>query len=429
MSIRLGHPAGPAQSSLKRQGRQSLDSLRYGAEGRLAAARNASELVYDGDAPLITIAPTGAGKGVSVIVPTLLSYEGPVVVIDPKGENYAITSRYRRELGHEVICVDPFRITGASQSHSINPFDVFSLEGAETESESMMLAEMLSRGSTSSQDPFWDISARSTLAGIIALVSLSDDVNAKSVGTIRSYIHDYDMDIKISTWLDESKCHPFVSEELGAYMNLPSDKTRPSVLAVAQSYLKVFAGANVQKSVNPRGIALADLVIGSPQSIYLVLPPDKLRSHGSLLRLWVGVLLRAITSRRVRPKLATLFLLDECAQLGNMPILESVVTLGRGFGIQAWTFWQDLAQLKMLYSDAWRTMINNCGVVQVFGARNNISKIECCEIAGIESSEFGAVSRDEQVLIVDGVSYRSRRLNYRSDADYKGKHDRNPFFA
>lgn len=57
-------------------------------------------ILYTGSGHLMTIAPTGAGKGVNCIIPTLLRYPGPVTVIDPKGENYAVTAEYRRQLGH-----------------------------------------------------------------------------------------------------------------------------------------------------------------------------------------------------------------------------------------------------------------------------------------------------------------------------------------
>src|SRR6056297_38554 len=73
---------------------------------------------------LMTIAPTGAGRGSSVIIPTLLSYPGPVIVIDPKGENYQVTARRRIEMGQQVYKLDPFDVTGGG-SHCLNLLDTF----------------------------------------------------------------------------------------------------------------------------------------------------------------------------------------------------------------------------------------------------------------------------------------------------------------
>lgn len=73
---------------------------------------------------LITIAPTGAGKGVSCIIPALLTWQGPAVVIDPRGENYAVTGAYREAMGQKVHVLDPFDVTNASMKGRLNPLDL-----------------------------------------------------------------------------------------------------------------------------------------------------------------------------------------------------------------------------------------------------------------------------------------------------------------
>src|SRR5436190_1431125 len=60
-------------------------------------------LTYSGDGHLMTVAPTGAGKGVGLIIPALLTYPGSVIVTDIKGENYQVTARYRRQMGQQVV--------------------------------------------------------------------------------------------------------------------------------------------------------------------------------------------------------------------------------------------------------------------------------------------------------------------------------------
>ena len=59
----------------------------------------------------VVIAPSGAGKGIGIVIPTLLDYEGSVLVTDIKGENYAVTAEARRAKGRKVYALDPFRIT------------------------------------------------------------------------------------------------------------------------------------------------------------------------------------------------------------------------------------------------------------------------------------------------------------------------------
>ena len=80
-------------------------------------------ILHKGAGHLMTIASTGAGKGVGCIIPALLRHSGPVVVIDPKGENYAVTARARKEMGQQVILLDPFEVTGEQEVGSLSYTD------------------------------------------------------------------------------------------------------------------------------------------------------------------------------------------------------------------------------------------------------------------------------------------------------------------
>jgi type IV secretory pathway TraG/TraD family ATPase VirD4 len=77
--------------------------------------RRSSLLTYSREGHLLTVAPTGAGKGRSAIIPTLLTYAGPTITIDPKGEAVVVTGRYRRQIGHKVIVLDPFQLCEKSE--------------------------------------------------------------------------------------------------------------------------------------------------------------------------------------------------------------------------------------------------------------------------------------------------------------------------
>jgi len=95
-------------------------------------------------------------------------------------------------------------------------------------------------------------------------------------------------------------------------------------------------------------------------SIYLIMPLHMLESHSRLLRLWLGALISCIIAP-CTPRHATLFILDEAAQLGELPHLRQAITLLRGYGLQTWTFGRNVSQLQMLYSRDWKTMVNNAG--------------------------------------------------------------------
>src|SRR5262245_12087328 len=83
----------------------------YGDPLKTPATGFLDPILLTGEGHLMTIAPTGAGKGTGCIVPALLRYPGPVIVVDPKGENAAITARRRRDLGQQVVVIDPMGVT------------------------------------------------------------------------------------------------------------------------------------------------------------------------------------------------------------------------------------------------------------------------------------------------------------------------------
>jgi type IV secretion system protein VirD4 len=114
-------------------------------------------VLFEGDGHLITIAPTGAGKGVSCLIPTLLRYAGPIIAIDPKGENVAVTARRRRELGHQVVVLDPMGITDF-ECGRLNPLDLIDPESDTGVDDAFSLAESI----------FPDLEIRGTPSGAIA---------------------------------------------------------------------------------------------------------------------------------------------------------------------------------------------------------------------------------------------------------------------
>ena len=110
--------------SLEREHRRQPIGFKFGkaASGGPATAV-INPILMEREGHLMTIAPTGAGKGTGCIVPALLRFDGPVIVIDPKGENALMTVRRRRELGQEVAVIDPMGVTGLATA-SLNPLDI-----------------------------------------------------------------------------------------------------------------------------------------------------------------------------------------------------------------------------------------------------------------------------------------------------------------
>lgn len=76
-------------------------------------ARQQRYLRHNGPEHILCFAPTRSGKGVGLILPTLLSWPGSSIVLDIKGENWALTAGWRKQQGHTVLRFDPSDASGS----------------------------------------------------------------------------------------------------------------------------------------------------------------------------------------------------------------------------------------------------------------------------------------------------------------------------
>ncbi|HZZ78901.1 MAG TPA: type IV secretory system conjugative DNA transfer family protein [Gemmataceae bacterium] len=395
---------------------------------------NAEPVTYDGDAPLLTCASTGSGKGRGVLIPNLLCNSGSVIVIDIKGELFQVTGRARREMGHRVVVLDPFHLV-TSRSDSLNPFDLFDLPGSDMDSDAEMLASLLATGHGFSDDPYWETSATSLVAAFISVIAGFDCnqsmLSNRHLGFLRQSLFLDDMDARIGNLVkDNGVWRRLAREQFIAYLAAPAEKTRPCIRTMACSYMNALGSERVLATLQSSSFSLQDVHDGKPLTIYLVIPPDKLHSHATLLRLWIGTLLTAVMRRKVMPRQRTLFLLDECAQLGALPMLRTAITLLRGSGLITHTYWQDLSQLRQVYPKDWQSILNNSGMLQAFGFTNHQMAAEWSELTGQPVGDLDRMPRCDALVLRQGQgSLICQRPDYLKDPLFAGRFDANPRFS
>jgi type IV secretion system protein VirD4 len=398
----------------------------FGFGGVRHPAQAAGPLRYPGDNHLIAFAPTGAGKGRGFLIPQLLTYPGPCIAIDIKGELYHVTARRRREMGQRVVVLDPFHLV-TNKGDRLNPLDLLSLPGSSAECDSEMLASALSVGHEFASDRYWNDCATGLNSGLLAHIATTAEPAERNLNTLRKYLHHDDLDCQIATWLDDKAVRSSLArDEFVSYLTAPSEKTRPCILSTACTYVKALGSAEVAASLSGTSFDLADVVAGKPLTLYVVIPPEKLESHRVLLRLWLATLLTAVCRRKEIPARRTLFLLDEAAQLGPLAALRQAVTLLRGSGVQVFTFWQDLSQLKLLYPQDWPTILNNSGVLALFGLTRWMLR-EWGEVLG-DAGMLSRLGRDEALVCLADSYHVVRRLDYLRDPMFAGLFDPNPRF-
>lgn len=348
-------------------------------------------LHYAGDRHLLTVAPTRSGKGVSAIIPNLLTYEGSVIVIDPKGENARITAARRGNgdgarkipgMKQTLHVVDPWGITSLPASR-FNPMDWLDPQDEDISENAMMLADSIVTPRQGTLEPFWDEEAKALLMGLLLYVAIDErEKDNRTLGRVRDIISMGEDGFKeIMLQMVENE-NPIVYTTAERTIS-KEVKLRSNVLASLQSHTHFLDSPRIRESLSVSDFRFEDLKT-SRMTVYLVLPADRLDTFGRWLRLLVQ---QAITVNarnvEVKPAKPILFLLDEMAALGRLTMVEQAFGLMAGFGMQLWGIVQDLSQLDRIYDKGWETFIGNSGVLQYFGSRDQKTAEYFSKLCGV----------------------------------------------
>jgi type IV secretion system protein VirD4 len=135
-------------------------------------------------------APTGVGKGVSCVIPFLLTSEESAVVVDFKGELFQKTAEHRRrQFQHRIVALDPYKLV-SQKPDTFNPLDFIDRESPTAIDECRDLAEALVIRTGQEKEPHWTDSAEAWIGAIIALVVQYAEFGDRSVQTVRSVLTD-----------------------------------------------------------------------------------------------------------------------------------------------------------------------------------------------------------------------------------------------
>ncbi|MBB4305683.1 type IV secretion system protein VirD4 [Rhodobium orientis] len=347
---------------------------------------------YGGDRHLLTVAPTRAGKGVSAVIPNLLTYPGSALVIDVKGELARITAIARHRLGQSIYLVDPWGIvTGPAglRSARFNPLDLVVAGDPDLAENAMLVADALVVTEAGAKDRFWDEEAKSLMVGLIAFVATDRaERERRHLGRVRDILTMGTDDLK---GLFQRMCLSDVPlvRSTGERGLQKEPKLLANVLATTQAHTHFLESPRIRDSLAASDFRF-DGMKAKGMTIYLILPADRLNTFGQWLRLLIQQAI-TVNARNVaqRPEHSILFMLDEMAALGRLASVEQAYSLMAGFGMQLWGIVQDFSQLERIYgASGWQTFIANAGAIQYLGSRDEktagyVSKL--CGVATILS--------------------------------------------
>ncbi|MFA7596901.1 MAG: type IV secretory system conjugative DNA transfer family protein [Novosphingobium sp.] len=345
-------------------------------------------LRYDGPAHLLTIAPTRTGKGVGTIIPNLIDYPGPVICIDPKGENARITARQRGRFG-PVHILDPFDLTGLPQA-AFNPLDRIDPASLDAADDCMILADALVHDAPGEAgEAHWNDEAKALIAGLILHIVCQEPPSRRTLATLREALTLAPQAFAAQLAAMQAQ-GGLVARAANRHLG-KSDKEASGVLSAAQRHTHFLDSPRMETVMGRSDFAFADMK-ASPATIFLVLPPDRLDTYARWLRLMIAQALTDLSRASAAPARPVLFLLDEFAALGRLDPIERAMGLMAGYGVQLWPICQDIHQLRALYGPRAGTFFSNAGVLQIFAVNDHDSARLVSDLLGQETVVFETVN-------------------------------------
>jgi len=394
-------------------------------------------LRHKGPEHVMVFAPTRSGKGVGIVIPTLLSWDESVLVHDIKGENWALTAGFRQEhLGQRCLKFCPTE----PDSVRFNPLQEIRLDGnliKDVQNIATMIVDPDGKG----LNDHWAKTGFDLLTGVILFVLLSPDLERRADGrnlrclhTVQAILSDGGPVREIAEASAETRAQeakqqdpkakpapkgfqavieylkdyalaevgresdPFrltgwraVAEASQSFLNKAPNEAS-GVLSTALSFLSLYRDPIVAENTRESDFNIPSLMGGvdingqavqEKSALYLVVPPSDKDRLKPLIRLILNQVVRRLTegmdfeeggkSKSLYPH-RMLLLLDEFPSLGKLDVFQEALAFIAGYGLKALLIVQDLSQLYAAYSKD-ESIVSNCHV-QVAYAPNKVDTAE-----------------------------------------------------
>ncbi len=422
-------------------------------------------LFYSGKAHLLTAAPARQGKGINVVIPNLLHFQGSVFVTDPKGELAAVTAAHRAErLGQKVFVLNPWGLHGLPQ-HRCNPLqplldaanDPALLRGVADEAKALAL--QLLPEPEDSRNRYFREGARTILRAVMLHLATR---GAPATCTLPEMWRVLSSTKRIEKLVDQMTASDAL---FGMVADLGQDlayqlEDNPDQFADfrqgAVQALDIFDPVGyLGAAVSGSDVDFRALKEGKA-SVYLVIPQDRIATHGA----WLGLVTRQAIAAVARSsgQSEVLFVLDEFANMGKLAGLAESLTALPGLGVRVWAFVQELSELIRLYGPyTARTVLSQAEMKQFFAVQDdqlaktlsaalgqrtvktrnfNLGRTEDDEIGEslgetgrplMSPDEIRLMGADEQLLLIKALPpIRAQRLPFWFVAPWAGWAARNP---
>lgn len=351
-------------------------------------------LRHEGPEHVMAFAPTRSGKGVGLVVPTLLSWTGSTVVHDIKGENWQLTAGWRSSFSHTLL----FNPTDA-RSARYNPL-LEVRRGRDEVRDVQNIADILvdPEGALERRN-HWEKTSHSLLVGAILHILYAEE--EKTLARVATFLSDPQrpfvatlrqmMTTNHIGTPEAPKVHPVVASAAREVLN-KSENERSGVLSTAMSFLGLYRDPTVVEVTSRCDWRIADLVDGDhPVSLYLVIPPSDISRTKPLVRLILNQIGRRLTEKLEGAadgarKHQLLMMLDEFPALGRLDFFETSLAFMAGYGVRAFLIAQSLNQIDKAYGEH-NAILDNCHVRIAFATNDERTARRISDALGVATEQ------------------------------------------
>lgn len=386
---------------------QSTEGVYVGA-WKDAKTKQIHYLRHDGPEHLLAFAPTRSGKGVGLVLPTLLSWKGSVICYDIKGENWALTSGWRKfHAGNKVMKFDPASNDGSSIA--FNPLAEIRIGEDQEVGDAQNIATMLVDADGKGLFDHWSKTSHALLTGAIihCCYQVQQEQHRQAtladVGELLAN-QEYTIQEVLTQMLEykhrNGETHPLVAQEARAMLN-KDERELSSVLSTAISFLTLYRDPIVKKNTSRSDFRIKDLMNDQdPVSLYLVVRPSDADRLRPLIRLVLTQIVRHLTEKmdfkdgrsQVHYKHRLLLMIDEFASLKRLPVIEEALAFMASYGLKAYLIVQDLQQITGTYGRD-ESLMGNCHIRIAYAP----NKIETADLLSRMSGQTTVVRKQTTV--------------------------------
>ncbi|SEM30857.1 type IV secretory system conjugative DNA transfer family protein [Acinetobacter sp. DSM 11652] len=371
-------------------------------------------LRHDGPEHICALAPTRSGKGVGLVLPTLLSWPHSVFVLDRKGENYAMTAGWRKEKANNVVLrFDPaepnvgcswnplaevrfktrYQVSDAQNiALMVIDDDGKGISGDHFRSAAFellngLILHALYKGITVGRTPcLQDCGHMLTGVGDFAAPDTENDLDQDEEGDPKALLglfhemRDIELDTENDPAATEAK---LVISGVGRRMAGTPARELGSIISTANNALSLYRDPIVGENTSRSDFTISDLMDHDrPVSLYFITTPRNADRMRPLARLLLTQMVLTLADQmefdngrsKTVHKHRLLLLLDEFPTLGKLEVFESALAYIAGYGMKAYLICQDVQQLYKAYTN-YESIISNCHI-RVAYAPNKVETAE-----------------------------------------------------